>query len=498
MQRKNSIPFSVFLLLYIVLSILLFDPKLFTGGDNAVYIILAESIAKGSGYKNIYMPEQPPHTQYPFGFPLLLSVFVLIFGTNVIVLKFLIFIMGVCSFYFFYRIAEFLFKEDTRYIIPFFVSIPIFIIYNHWVLSEIPFLCFSLGSLFYLLKAQDSKKIYYYLAFFFGIYSLFIRTAGISLIFAVIFYLILKRKYKYLGIFVLIFLAVFVPWQIRNSSISEGGSYIDQLLAKNPYQMELGRIGFFDLIIRVWENFIYYSFTILPQTLLSIIKANILISIIGLLFVFLTVVGFIKKIKCISIIELYFIFSLIILLVWPKVWSSERFLLPVLPIFILYIFSGLFWFATKMKLKHFVLVLVIMFIFLNALEIIPQARTAIGNNVSYLNGDKYAGYPLDWRRYFETIEWIDKNIPQDKIIMARKPEFVYLLSRHNSFCYPFTTNAQEIEQAIQKADYILFDNFQWTGTTYRYLLPVIQQKSAKYEIVHQTERPEFFLLRVVD
>jgi hypothetical protein len=498
MQRKTSVPFSVFLLLYIVLSILLFDPKLFTGGDNAVYIILAESIAKGSGYKNIYIPEQTPHTQYPFGFPLLLSLFVLIFGTNVIALKFLIFMMGVCSFYFFYRIAEHLFKENTRYIIPFFVSIPIFIIYNHWILSEIPFLCFSLGSLFFLLKTQDNKKIYYYLAFFFGIYSFFIRTAGISLIITIVFFLILKRQYKYLGIFVLIFLAVFIPWQIRNSNISEGGSYIDQLLAKNPYQMELGKIGFSDLIARIWENFIYYSFTILPQTLLPIIKANVLISIIGLLFVFLSVVGFIKKIRCISIIELYFVFSLIVLLAWPKVWSSERFLLPVLPIFIFYIFSGLFWLAAKIKLKNFVLVLVIIFIFLNTLEIISQAKIAIGNHFSYLKGDKYAGYPMDWRRYFETIEWIYKNIPQNKIIMARKPEFVYLLSRRKSFCYPFTTNAQEIEQAIQKADYILFDNFQWTGTTYRYLLPVIQQKPAKYEIVNRTKSPEFFVLRVLN
>ncbi|MGB9721929.1 MAG: hypothetical protein ACPL28_10685, partial [bacterium] len=67
-MRKKEIPLWIFLLIYTILSLLLFDPKLFTGGDNAVYIILAESITTGKGYKNIYLPEQPPHTQYPPGF----------------------------------------------------------------------------------------------------------------------------------------------------------------------------------------------------------------------------------------------------------------------------------------------------------------------------------------------------------------------------------------------------------------------------------------------
>jgi hypothetical protein len=498
MAKKMDSLLWLFLSIYVILSLLLFDPKLFTGGDNAVYIILGEAIAKGTGFKNIYLPDDPPHTQYPFGFPLLLSILILIFGTNIIIFKFFILFMGVLSLYFFYKISQHLFKDNVRFLMPFFISIPIFIIYNHWVLSEIPFLCFSLGSLFFLLKARTNKKIFYYLSFVFGIYSFFIRTAGISMILALALYLLIKKEYKYLLTFLILFFIIFVPWEIRNLKLSEGGGYIDQLLAKNPYQMELGRINFFDLISRIWENFILYSFTILPQTLLPIIKQNILLNIFGLFFTLLTIVGFVKRIKFISIFELYLLFSLIVLLGWPKVWSSERFLLPVLPIFILYIFSGLLWLKEKIKLKNFILVFIIFSVFLNTLEIIYQAKTAIRNNILYLKGDKYAGYSLDWRRYFEIIEWIKDNIPADKVIMARKPEFVYLLSRHKSFCYPFTTNTQKIEEAIKRCDYIILDRFQWTGTTYRYLLPVIQLKPEKYEIINLTRSPEFFLLRVLN
>ncbi len=100
----------LFLFIYIVLSFFLFDPKLFSGGDNAVYIILAESIVSGEGYKDMYMPDEPPHSQYPFGFPIMLSVPILIFGTNIILLKLLLLLTGLGSVCFMYKIGEYLFR----------------------------------------------------------------------------------------------------------------------------------------------------------------------------------------------------------------------------------------------------------------------------------------------------------------------------------------------------------------------------------------------------
>lgn len=69
------------------LAMLLFDPKLYTGGDNATYLCLAKSLLAGDGYKDIYMPEEPPHTQYPPGYPLLLAGIMLFTGDNLFLLK---------------------------------------------------------------------------------------------------------------------------------------------------------------------------------------------------------------------------------------------------------------------------------------------------------------------------------------------------------------------------------------------------------------------------
>jgi hypothetical protein len=491
---------NVFILIiigvYLFLSLLMFDPKLFTGGDNAVYVILAESISRGKGYKDLYLPDPQPHTQYPFGFPLLLAPFVLIFGVNVILLKFVVLLSGVGALYFMIKICESLFKNKLYLLIASYVSLPIMITYNHWILSEMPFACFSLAAVYLLMKAERSAEHFYYFAFLCSIFAVFIRTAGIALIIGIVLWLVLSKRYKQLVIFLVLFLLLFIPWQMRTAGIEKGGGYIEQLLAKNPYQMELGSISVMDFIRRIWENFTYYAFKILPSTLMPFVKADVILGMTGLLFAVLAIIGFITRIKRCTVFEMYFIFAIIILLAWPKVWSSDRFLLPVLPIFVIYIYGGLFWIEAKLKARYLVEVVAGVIIFFNILGIATIVRQNVAWNVEYIEGDRYAGYSLDWRRYFELVEWARIHVPTDKVIMARKPEFVYLLSRHKSFIYPFTTDREQVREAIKKCDYIILDNFYWTATSSNYLLPVLRETPEKYRIMKKTAGPEFYLLRV--
>ncbi len=485
----------IFLLIYLVLSLLLFDPKLFTGGDNAVYITLAQSIISGRGYKNIHLPDEPAHTQYPFGFPLILSLPFFI-SKNIILLKLIIVLLGLGAFFFFNRIIEYLFEKEKIFIIPFYISVPIFIVYNHWILSEIPFLFFSLAAIFFILKAEREKKNLYLFASVFAVYAFFIRTAGISLIIGIIIYLLIKKRYRELVVFLIIFGAIFIPWQIRNMSIAERNGYLTQLFARNPYQPELGSVTFTDLIIRVWNNLIFYAFTILPQTLIPLLRTKFLLTIFGLFFTGISLFGFLTHLKKLTILELYFIWAIIVLLGWPVVWSSDRFLLPILPIIIIYFFFGLKDLANRIHSRYLLHFLLGIFILLNIIHLIPEITETAANNIEYLKGDRYAGYTRDWKNYFKVIEWIKKQIPEDKVIMARKPEFVYILSRHKSLLYPFTRDHQKIKSAIDDCDYIIYDNFYWTQTTRRYLAPVLQETISQYKVVYKTSRPEFYLLKI--
>ena len=88
--ESNKI-FILYLGIFILLTVLLFSPRLFVGGDNAQYIALAESIITGKGYRTLYMPEEPPNTHFPPGFPLLLSIPYSIFGKNILLFKIFVF-----------------------------------------------------------------------------------------------------------------------------------------------------------------------------------------------------------------------------------------------------------------------------------------------------------------------------------------------------------------------------------------------------------------------
>ena len=131
------------------------------------------------------------------------------------------------------------------------------------------------------------------------------------------------------------------------------------------------------------------------------------------------------------------------------------------------------------------------------LTIVPSVRIALRDNIKYLQGDKYAGYSPDWKNYFEVIEWIKWNTPKDKVIMARKPEFIYLLSRHKSLNWPFTTDYSVIRDEIKRSDYVVLDNFSWTPLSKRLLEPVLQKEIRNIQFVYRTSEPRFYLIKVL-
>ncbi|MDH3733041.1 MAG: hypothetical protein OEU54_05880, partial [Gemmatimonadota bacterium] len=55
--------------LHAIGGLLLFEPTLFPGGDNAGYLILGEALREGEGYRDLYLPGSPLHAKYPPVFP---------------------------------------------------------------------------------------------------------------------------------------------------------------------------------------------------------------------------------------------------------------------------------------------------------------------------------------------------------------------------------------------------------------------------------------------
>lgn len=470
------IPFLIFL----IFSILLFDVKLSIGGDNIIYMILAKSILEFKKYASLHLVGEPAHIHFPPGFPLILAPFYKIFGMNELYLKVVPFIFSMLSFI----ILTFIIRDF--WIMLSLSTLPLWISYSSKLLSETTFMFFSFLSIYLLIKNK------YVLSSLFATFSFFIRNSGIAVIISILIYLIMRKNQKNFFFSLFIFLIPTLIWQYRNFTLKHPmeTTYIQEFFYKNPYQPELGKINVFDFLERVFQNFTMYFFEVIPRSIVNI-DNDFLIFLISITILIFLILAFIQKIKSLSILEIYFVLFTIITLSWPSVWLSDRFILPIIPILIYYFLLGI-----KNYLKDTPFKLISLLIFgLNLSYLISKVPQNLEEwNIYRQNPIKL--YSPDWQMFFNVCSYIKENVPKDKIIVSRKPEFVYYISSHRGSLYKYSQNPDSVFNSIKNYDYILLDNFYWTGTTRRYLIPAIEKYKDYFEIVYITDEPRTFLLKI--
>ena len=250
----------------LLMGILLFDANLSLTGDNAQFINLGRSLAEGYGLAETIEGEPIPHTKYPFGFPLLLAITHILFPANLIALKSLVVLLYAISIPLTYLlIREFAAPPMALGASALCLVSPHLLDYSHQVMSEIPFLLFSLIALLLLHRAQKSNTLSTLaLAIVAIITAYYIRSAGIILVGTGILFFALHKKWKETGIIAIGSLLLALPWQIRNASLG-GTPYIQQLLSINPYRPEEGMLTFATLTERILANLEFYGIHIIPH-----------------------------------------------------------------------------------------------------------------------------------------------------------------------------------------------------------------------------------------
>uniref|UniRef100_A0A7C4U7X2 Glycosyltransferase RgtA/B/C/D-like domain-containing protein n=1 Tax=candidate division WOR-3 bacterium TaxID=2052148 RepID=A0A7C4U7X2_UNCW3 len=496
--------FFIIIGIYVFFSIILFDPKQDTGGDNAIYLSLGKSIISLKGYRDIYKPDEPLHTQYPPGYPLLLSTLLLFTKPqNPVPFKFLNTLFGALSLFLFYFLFKKKLKEYLLYGLLMLIAInPVYIEYSHKILSEIPYIFFSFLAIYLFEKFLKKESLL--LLIFLSILSTFpyyIRTAGITMIFAIFIALLINRKFKSSILYTIILFFLILPWILRGRMIGNTGGYKEQILSKNIYDLNAGRITFFDFITRILQNLKIYLFEITPRFFLPFLqdlRFNFLFVLIGLLISIIVLIGLFKEFsRKNSLIIFYFILFFSLCLIWPVFWSSDRFLLPLLPLIFYFFMKGIEWINKRLSIKNEIPYYTGLFSLLfisNAIYLLPVSFKNLNMLSNYIKGDKYSGYTSDYIRFYQAAEFAKKYTSKDAKFLVRKPELFYLASERKSFCYPFTNDENKILEAIDKANYIVIDAFYWTGTTRKYLIPVILKYKDRFDVFYKTGVPETYIL----
>lgn len=488
--------------LFILISLLMFDPKPFVGGDNAAYVLLSKSLVQGKGLSEIWTPDGKAHTQYPFGFPLLLSPISLL-RLPYAWYKLVPWLSGLLSLLAFWLLI----KEGKKFlnIVPAFLLAinPYFLEYTHWVLSELPFTLFVLLTFLALKKWEKSGgHLWLAVVILSAVFANHLRSAGIALYLGIFIYLLFQRKFKASAIFMAGCIALTLPWALRNSHYGTSGGYLEQFLMRDPYQPELGLLGMGGLAQRFIANLRIYSVNVLPRMMFPAADGWGLSGSLGIIMLLAVIPALaaltariIKKPKG------YDWFVLVYLgmsLLWPEAWSDIRFLLPLLPFLLFYLVQA-YGYAVSLVFKRGSLWPAVMLLFLIAAANVSAGWNMIDSNLKagkYHSQDKYSGYDPAWRSFFAAAEWVKANTPENSIVVSRKPTLFYLGAERRSFCYPFTTNQDSILKSVDKADYVMVEPV--SGTGQRFLIPAVQPLlDKKFKIIYAQGAPPTYGLKVL-
>ncbi len=498
---------SVFVAVNVLLCLALFDPKLHTGGDSSSYVLLAESVMRfGDGYAQALWPgPAQAHTQYPPGYPLMLGPLVLVAGRNFVVLKMLSVLFCAASVFLF---ALFVRKRSAPrrwlYLAGAFAVNPLVVDYSRWMLSEAPFLLWTLLALrFFQDDEPDDMGRPFWFALLASVAAYYVRSIGVMLVAGASLAYMMRREWKKFLVHGVVSATLTLPWLIRNKVVGGASTpYVDQFLLRSVYDPEAGYLGFWGMVERFFTNVRIYSARELPRALVgsdSSWAATGLLKALAIAICVFLVVGFIRAVRRrVEAAEVYFALSCLAVLLFEEVVSDVRYLLPLIPLILVYAEEGLSTAvaflrpaAERSRIPALALSVVAAVGLLAQMQRVPQNMDMLGR---YVAGDRYADYAPNWRTFFESADWVRGNTPADAVVTVRKPRLFNLLADRRVLLYPFATDKDSVLATVFASDYVVVD--QVSGTTFRYLVPALESQPTRFTQVFRSAEPSTWVLSV--
>lgn len=495
-SKQSIIAFSILTFTLILVFPYIFDAKIFLGGDNCNYYILADGLANGQGYvaNNVPFPKAANH--FPPGYSFIMSLLMRIGITSIFAFKVINGILLLISLFVFYRITRRLTKNQLLSIV-----LSVLVLLNAHVLeystimmSEILFILFQLLSVYFLIKWHEEsykvKSLYAIFLILTLISLIYIRTIGITMLGASVLFILFSKKYLS-GILVLgfTFLAL-LPWQMRSSSLG-GSSYVKSLFRVNPYDSQSGKMKTADWGNRIKMNSVRYLSKEIPSSIFPNLKIvyrdpktrEIAPSsgsqwFLGIFIILLTFLGIISLKKYRWLFLFIFGSNLLVYMLWPEVWFGIRFILPMIPLIMLFSVLGVIFILEKIFRKNENLrhspYLALSF----GLLFIPQMKGIIK-----LHEKAEAPHPKNWANYIDIAEWSRENLT-DAVISTRKSGIFYVSSGHHTVGFLSTYNREDFLDYFNEngVTHVVIENLGFSQT-HKYLLPVVKSDPQQFKIV---------------
>jgi hypothetical protein len=420
------------------------------GGDSARYVLVARRLALGEGKELIDPLGKARLYFYHILTPLLIVPIIKVFGFNFLILRLFFVILSCLALILVYK----LYKEKGDYFSLFIMLLmafsPLFLYYTSLILTEVPYIVFSLLSLITIVhKMRPSIPLEKEdLLFFFWVLLAFLtRYIAISIIFAVVIYLVIKKRgYKKAFLITLVCFSLIFCWFYLSSYFDKECKFLRQFLWRDPYDLGKGVVTFDELLLR-WKNNLIFYFENLPIVIIPLLRKSIIFKYLCLLII---VLGLSMKLKRegADVLDIYFFLYLFILSIWW--WKRYRFMLPLIFLISYYFIYGLIFIFRKKTITSLILSFAIIVNLYDCLGLIRWQR---------------AHQKIDSPALLEFIQlnyWIRDHIKdKDILIISRKPENTALITGKPSTCYPFIKAPWEIFYFMRRvgARYVIVDRF---------------------------------------
>ena len=450
-------------------------------GDDAWYLLLAKSLATGQGLQLLTSPVPGILPSYPPAFPFLLSMLLrCLRAENFWLLKLIssaaMLGVGVATFAYTARVRQLPLPMAAALALTV-VLMPAFVfLATSTVMSECVFTLAQLLTVIAAEKVLRRKKPATFWYWWVGVallasWAFLTRSIAVSLLIAVVVYLLKERSYKAAVIFTASALLFIAPWILYarvNATSSElkrihGGNivytYGDQLWMKRAGASTSGTATAWDLPARIGQN----AYNIAARDFCGMLFPSLLRSpqesgeetfalgesetlgggsmkgvpataVVSLVLCCLALLGFlVVAARQVTLAEILLPCSFVVILIWP--WRTFRFVLPLAPFLLHYILVALATLALGVRkvwrqaniIDEWAVPRMFMFCVLAL-----YAYDHIGYVRGQMQNTEASGWMSEYKESTETLEWVRTHLPSEAIVAASNPARVFLHSGHKA------------------------------------------------------------------
>jgi len=513
--RRTKLILGVFILTSGLLGLLRFDIMQVGGSvDDAQYVVLAQSLANGQGYRLINFPDSSPvpHAiSFPPGWPLLLSSMAVLFPGEYEVWKLLAFALWLASIPLAYRLFRSRLESPYLWVLTALIATnSLLVATSTMLMAEAAYVFFSLLALnlFQYWDNRNGEKSNWLLLAVIAVaavYTQLVRTIGLAAVLAVLSALLLSRRFRQLLLMAGFMLLAMVPQILFN--MRTGGF----LFSDHYEQASLGSSSLPGKMYQAWEQLLGYADGHIVDSIIPIFRPALITpfenaglefipALVNVFILGFILVGVVRSLRQLNIWDLYvgFYFMGILAFRAPEMGIVQpRFLIPLIPFFYFYLITGLVFVAEVVSGKNekwvkLTVAAMATVVFLLSLGLNLQSWRA----------------PVRTRTTDLTVgtHWISENTPADSIVMLRDPIPRYIYTQRKTLGYPSPEQGLDLGGHIENLgiDYVLVAPRLQTPRTRdlgqyvtRHLGPYLDTHPERYRIVFRNAEHNVTVYEVV-